>query len=184
MDYYVNIRIFPNIEFSDSILMNEIFSHLHNALVASGQCDIGVSFPNVDKTLGDILRLHGNKPSLEILLAMPWISRLIDYIEVSGITKIPANVNYRIVKRIQAKSSIERLIRRSVQKGWLTEEEAVRRVANGSEKKLSLPYLSIKSLSTGQKFRLFIEHGPVVASPSLGTFNAYGLSSNATIPWF
>ena len=71
-----------------------------------------------------------------------------------------------------------------MQKGWVTREEANLKIADEREKTLSLPYLRIKSQSTQQLFRLFIEHGPVVKKPITGKFSTYGLSSVATIPWF
>jgi len=164
--------------------MNELFSCLHKALVEYDKGDVGVSFPNVDKTLGALLRLHGHQSSLEQLMAILWTNRIKDNVSISAITPIPEDVSYRVVKRFQTKSSTERLIRRSVRKGWLTQEEASLRISNKSEKLLSLPYLRIKSLSTRQIFLLFVEHGPILTTPVTGAFSAYGLSSNATIPWF
>lgn len=184
MDYYVDILILPSAEFQESMLMNEVFSRLHKALVSYGQGEIGISFPNFDKKLGNILRLHGSQTSLQRLMSTQWMIRIMDYIKVSGITKIPETVNYRTLKRIQTKSSCERLFRRSIRKGWLTEEEASLKIIEKNNKRLSLPFLQLKSGSTEQRFRLFIEHGPILDSPIEGTFNAYGLSSHATIPWF
>lgn len=184
MNYYIDIRILPSPEFSDSLLMNELFLLLHKSLVMFGQGEVGVSFPNVNKALGDILRLHGHQSSLQRLMATPWIGGLMDYITISETIKIPDVVGYRVVKRIQAKSSSERLIRRSVRKGWLTEEEAILKIHSKSERKLSFPYLRMKSQSTRQMFRIFIEHGPILTNSVTGEFTAYGLSSNATIPWF
>jgi CRISPR-associated endonuclease Csy4 len=43
--------------------------------------------------------------------------------------------------------------------------------------------LNVGSQSTGHRFRLFAEHKPA-PFPVVGTFNAYGLSSTATVPWF
>ncbi len=184
MNYYIDIRVLPSSEFSDCILMNELFSRLHKVLVEFGNGEVGVSFPKVNKTLGDLLRLHGRQPVLQQLMATPWIGGLKDYIAVSGVNPIPENVSHRAVKRIQSKSSAERLIRRSVRKGWLTDEEAALKISDKSEKKLSLPYIRMKSHSTGQSFLLFVEHGPILSSPITGAFTAYGLSAHATIPWF
>lgn len=184
MNDYVDIRVLPDPDFSDSLMMNDLFSRLHKALVAFGQGEVGVSFPKVNITLGDYLRLHGHNSSLQRLMATHWIGRLEDYVVVSAITSIPKSVSYRVVKRVQAKSSSERLKRRSVKKGWLTQEEADLKISENTEKTLSLPYLKIRSHSTGQPFRLFIEHCPIVNTHVPGAFSAYGLSSTATIPWF
>lgn len=164
--------------------MSELFHRLHKALVAFGQGEVGISFPQFNKTLGDHLRLHGSYSSLQRLMGAPWIDGFEDYAVVSDITPIPGNISYRIVKRIQCKSSSERLRRRSVQKGWLTQEEANLKIADEKERVLSFPYLKIKSQSTQQFFRLFIEHGPLLKKPIPGKFSAYGLSTASTIPWF
>jgi CRISPR-associated endonuclease Csy4 len=41
----------------------------------------------------------------------------------------------------------------------------------------------LHSQSTGQPFRLFLDHRPCDTA-SAGPFNTYGLSTTATIPWF
>ncbi|WP_365781323.1 type I-F CRISPR-associated endoribonuclease Cas6/Csy4 [Oryzomicrobium sp.] len=46
------------------------------------------------------------------------------------------------------------------------------------------PDATLRSASTGQQFRLFIEHLPDQAGASPGAFSAYGLSPTATLPWF
>ena len=97
---------------------------------------------------------------------------------------IPTNVSYRNVKRAQSKSNSARLRRRSVAKGWLSEEEAKRKIPDNNNKYLKLPFVKVKSSSSGQQFRLFIDHGSILEEKTIGTFNAYGLSSSATIPWF
>lgn len=184
MDYYIDIRVLLSPDFSDCILMNELYQRLHKVLVGYGRGEVGVSFPQFKKTLGGHLRLHGNQLSLQRLMAESWIDGFNDYVVVSDITSIPESTSHRIVKRVQCKSSAERLRRRSVQKGWLTKEEANLIIADGREKTLSLPYLKLRSQSTQQFFRLFIEHGPVVTQPITGKFSTYGLSSIVTIPWF
>ncbi|MCL1552323.1 type I-F CRISPR-associated endoribonuclease Cas6/Csy4, partial [Xanthomonas nasturtii] len=50
---------------------------------------------------------------------------------------------------------------------------------------LSLPFVVLGSCSTGQaSFPLFIRHGPLLSEPKNGSFNSYGLSQEATVPWF
>ncbi|MDB2613919.1 type I-F CRISPR-associated endoribonuclease Cas6/Csy4 [Chlamydiales bacterium] len=184
MNYYIDIQMLPCSEFLSSYLMNEVFSRLHNALVHFGQSEVGVSFPYVEENLGDLLRLHGSQEALQRIMSNPWIGSMINYTKVSSIKLVPANTSYRTIRRVQSKSSPERLLRRSVKKGWLTEEEAILKLRDACEKNLSLPYINVKSQSTGQRFRLFVEHGPIIEKSNKGEFNAYGLSQNATVPWF
>lgn len=183
MDYYVDVTLLPCQEASDSFLMQVLFERLHK-IFTSSQGEIGISFPSFGKTLGNSLRLHGSDISLQRLMDTHWIEGVNDYVKVSFITKIPDVVTYRTVKRVQVKSNLERLMRRSIRKGWLTEEEAAIKIATGTSQTLSLPFIYLRSQSTKQSFRLFIEHGPIVSEPVSGVFNSYGLSSGATIPWF
>lgn len=185
MDYYIEIRVVPDPEFSDSVLLNALFAKLHRALVQTGHGGVGVSFPHVQpKSLGDAIRLHGNQDVLQRLMEVGWLKGLTDYTSASGIRTVPDTCRHRVVRRVQAKSSPERLYRRSVRKGWLTAEEATAKINAGKDHHLKLPYLQLKSSSTGQMFRLFIQHGEISNIPVAGTFSAYALSDGATIPWF
>ncbi|SLM32015.1 CRISPR-associated protein, Csy4 family [Desulfamplus magnetovallimortis] len=185
MDFYIEIKLLPDPEFKETILMNILFSKLHLALTENGHGEIGISFPFFEKTLGDTIRIHGSSSALERIQIINWLQGLQDYINMSDILRVPALTNFRIVKRIQTKSSIERLYRRSIKKGWITSEEAEKRIREQKVQRLKSPYVQIKSLSTGQYFPLFINHGEILKSSVRGEFSAYGLSvANATIPWF
>jgi len=184
MDHYIDIRVLPDPEFKESVLLNALFSKLHRALVERGNSEIGISFPAFGKTLGETLRIHGESSSLNRLMGDDWLRGLRDYTSTTSLSPVPSGVQYRTVKRLQAKSSAQRLRRRSVAKGWLSEEEAIVSIPLLKEKRLSAPYLQMKSHSTAQAFKLFVEHSPVVDKPVKGSFSAYGFSATATIPWF
>ena len=184
MDYYIDIKLLPDTEFSSSILMNALYAKLHRALAAAGQGEIGVSFPLAQKTMGNSIRLHGSQSTLQRLMAINWLKGLTDYTSISAITVVPENCKHRVVKRVQAKSSAERMYRRSVKKGWLTAEEADAKIATSKEQHLKQPFVQLKSQSTGQSFCLFIQQGKLLDASVGGGFSAYGLSDVATIPWF
>ncbi len=187
MDHYLDIRLRPDPEFTPPLLMSALFSKLHRVLVQSGQDSIGVSFPEHDAeqpSLGSCLRLHGLRLGIERLMALNWLNSMQDHIEVMSIRPIPKTVSYCIVQRVQAKSSAERLRRRAIKHLGLNEAQALERIPDTIEKRIHLPFVSIRSQSTGQRFRLFIEHRKLQPTPSNGRFNAYGLSRQATIPWF
>jgi CRISPR-associated endonuclease Csy4 len=184
MKYYVEVRIRPDIEFNPTILMNEVFFRLHKVLFNLGNSEVGLSFPEVNITLGSLVRLHGDEIKLQEILSTSWADDILDYVEISKVSPIPNVSGYRVVRRVQIKSNPERLLRRSVKKGWISEEEAVQRLQKESPKSTSLPYIKLKSFSTGQMFRLYIEHGPVLENPVDGEFSDYGLSSSKTVPWF
>ncbi|QHM69952.1 type I-F CRISPR-associated endoribonuclease Cas6/Csy4 [Mixta intestinalis] len=184
MDHYQDIRLLPDPEFSLQQLMSVLFAKLHRALVEMGSQQVGVSFPQVKGDLGNTLRLHGSAQDLALLQQQPWLKGMRDHIELGEIQPVPSSVQYRTVRRVQVKSSAERLRRRSVKKGWLSEEQARCQIGVSAEQRSQLPYVRLKSASTGQAFPLFIAHGPLRNSASEGSFSAYGLSATATIPWF
>ncbi|RAW98223.1 MULTISPECIES: type I-F CRISPR-associated endoribonuclease Cas6/Csy4 [unclassified Photorhabdus] len=184
MDYYFEIRVLPDLEFSQQDLMAALFAKLHRALGQLGNGQVGVSFPRAGKTLGNTLRIHGSSETLNDLQTLPWLKGLRDYTEVIDSQPIPQETKYRCVSRVQVKSSAERLRRRAIKKGWLTEEQARQRIPISKEQRSHLPFLSLKSLSSGQSFLLFVEQGPIEDKPTSGVFSSYGLSSSATIPWF
>lgn len=184
MDYYVNINIIPNSEIPEPILMSYVYQKLHNAFVKLRNNAIGVSFPNHADNLGDCLRLHGAMNALQNLFASEWLGSLSDYVSVSPVTKIPVILGYRQVRRVQSKSSPERLRRRSIKKGWIRYEDSSEVAFDSQPRFLSLPFVTLRSQSSGQPFLLFVDHGPVLPAPVVGEFSSYGLSKLATVPWF
>jgi CRISPR-associated endonuclease Csy4 len=187
MDHYLEIRLLPDPEFVPSVLMNALFAKLHRALVELESSAIGISFPDVRQeqlALGDRLRLHGQASDLQRLMARNWMIGMRDHITLNGPNQVPAVTSHRTVRRVQAKSSPERLRRRLMKRKGITEEEARRAIPDNAAKQLKLPFVTIKSRSTGQEFRLFIDHQPVQSELKEGEFSCYGLSPTATVPWF
>jgi CRISPR-associated endonuclease Csy4 len=187
MDHYVDIRALANPEISVPQVLNVAANKLHAALVALRASDVGVSFPRFrlePVSLGDTVRLHGHKERLAELLDTGFLNSLKDYVRVSDIGSVPEAAVYRVVRRVQVDSNVDRIRRRQIRRHGWTEEEARRRIPNSAERRLNLPYLQMKSRSTGQAFRLFIEHQDCRPTPVAGAFNSYGLSRSATVPWF
>ncbi|TKJ91338.1 type I-F CRISPR-associated endoribonuclease Cas6/Csy4 [Erwinia persicina] len=184
MDYYQDIRVVADAEVSEQVIMARLFMRLHQFTGKVAEGRIGISFPQVKKTLGNQLRIHGTQADLTTLKQSSWLQGVLDYISCGEITAIPQTVSWRVVRRVQVKSSAERLRRRSVSKGWLSEAEAQQRISVCDEQRSHLPYLLIKSGSNGHAYPLFIEHGPIQSSQTTGSFNSYGLSATQTIPWF
>ena len=183
MDKFIDITLMPDPEFEAQQLLNALFSKLHRAIGEAAPGEIGVSFPKVGKRLGDQLRLHGTQDSLATLMALPWLQGMRDYCQVSDSNDVPEKVQYRTVRRIQAKSAHNKRMR-SIRKGWLTEDEAYQRIPDDQQKSLKLPFIQMRSLSNGNPMRVYIEHGELKDEPVAGEFNAYGLSAQTTIPWF
>jgi CRISPR-associated endonuclease Csy4 len=184
MESYLDIRVLSDPEFGEVMLMAALVAKLHRALGERARGDIGVSFPHHGLTLGNCLRLHGTATALNELEAKCWRKGLNDYVSCDAISMVPQRAVWRAVSRFQPKGNPERLLRRSVRKGWLSEEEADQRKDGMTQEMTTLPFLNMKSLSNKNAFRLFIRHGEIVAQPVKGKFSSYGLSSDATIPWF
>ena len=187
MDHHVDIQVRPDPEFPAHQLMSALYTKLHRALVAQACTGIGVSFPGVDAQaphLGTCLRLHGDLAALSALLESDWLTGMRDHVALTPPTQVPDIAQYRALKRVQVKSSPERLRRRLMRRHNIDEQEARQRIPDESARFARLPFLQLRSTSTGQTFRLFIDHGPIQSSAVTGGFNAYGLSQGGTIPWF
>ncbi|TCT20164.1 type I-F CRISPR-associated endoribonuclease Cas6/Csy4 [Thiobaca trueperi] len=188
MDHYLEITLLPDPEFAPTVLMNALFAKLHRGLVDLSSTRIGVSFPGMRKepksrSLGERLRIHGSLADLRGLMDLPWLTGMRDHILFQGPEPIPDQVSDCRVRRVQAKSSPERLRRRLMRRRGIGEEAARQCIPDALEVRLDLPFVTLKSRSTGQTFRLFIEQQAVSQSIA-GEFNNYGLSLTATVPWF
>ncbi|WP_338849650.1 type I-F CRISPR-associated endoribonuclease Cas6/Csy4 [Massilia sp. W12] len=187
MDHYIEIRVLPDPEFPEPVLMNALFAKLHRALCDAGRGEIGLSFPGLQEqrhTLGAVLRLHGAAPALARLMALDWLKGLRDYTQVSPVTPVPAGATHCSLLRKQFKSSPERLLRRSIKRGRMTPEQAREKLEQSEARLGQGPFLRITSRSTAQQFRLYVQRGPSQPQPVAGVFNDYGLSKQATVPWF
>ncbi|TCK60433.1 type I-F CRISPR-associated endoribonuclease Cas6/Csy4 [Seleniivibrio woodruffii] len=183
MQYYTDIKIQPNPEIAPQVVLNMLYEKLHLVLAEQKRNDVGISFPEADKNLGTVLRLHGELDPLQDVLEHRFVKVMQDYALVGRIKKIPEKTGYLLVSRVQAKSSPERLRRRSMKCLGLTEEQAKEKIPDSKAKFLDLPFIILNSRSTGQKFRLFIRQSEQTAGTA-GEFSTYGLSTKATVPKF
>jgi CRISPR-associated endonuclease Csy4 len=187
MDSYIELQLLPDPEFPANMLMNALFAKLHRGLVSGGEGRVGISFPDVEQKgvgLGARLRLHGTGTDLERLMSANWLQGMRDHLSCSPVSPVPATAAYRVVRRVQAKSSPERERRRLIARKGITPDAAMQAIPDSSAEALRLPYLLLSSQSTQQQFRLFVEHLPAQKEAVQGMFSAYGLSADATVPWF
>lgn len=186
MDHYLDIRVLPTPEIAEPHVLNVLAGKLHLVLAEMQSDDIGVSFPRFQldpPRLGNLLRLHGSRARLEQLMQRPWTAGVTDYIRVGEVTAVPTTKSHCTVRRVQVRSSADRIRRRQMRRHGWSLEEARARIPDTIERRLNLPFLSLRSSSTGQLFRIFIEQRQS-DSPVPGRFNTYGLSQAATVPWF
>ncbi len=185
MDYFFEIKIMEDPEFSAPILMNALFSKLHRALVEVSQGEIAVSFPQYkQRSLGKVLRLHGSLAALERLETVIWRKGLGDYTEVSAILPVPEAHQHCLVSRVHAQGNLESVRRRAMKRHSISYEEACTQIPKLETKQLELPFVQIKSQSTGETFRLFIKQTSCLPTDVDQPFSKYGLSSTTSVPWF
>ena len=187
MDHYLELALLPDPEFSQPLLMNALLAKFHRALHDLRRDDIGISFPDVSQrplTLGARLRVHGSEQALGSLQRTDWLRGMRDHVRCTGPDAVPSAVQYRCISRVQVDSNPERLRRRLIKRHGISEEEARQRIPESRGKTCNLPYAQLRSKTSGEMFRLFVQHGPLLDCAREGTFGGYGLSSQATVPWF
>jgi CRISPR-associated endonuclease Csy4 len=168
-------------------VLAKAFSAIHLALVNLRTSAVSVSFPEQDdqiQSLGACLRVMGPARDVEAVAALPWHRVVQDQASVSNVGAVPDTQQFRGVRRVQAKSNVERLRRRYVARHGVAYDEACRLIQDDARQTLDLPWLRIKSHSSHQEFRLFLRMDDSRTDLVPGDFNAYGLSATATIPWF
>ncbi|MDR6674475.1 type I-F CRISPR-associated endoribonuclease Cas6/Csy4 [Xanthomonas sp. 1678] len=188
MQHYLDLQLRPDPDIAPHHLLGALYARLHRGLVELGTSHIGVSFPGYDDkapSLGSHLRLHGTESALQGLMATSWLKGMGDHLSISGIALVPGGTSHRQVTRVQAKSSPARLRRRAMRRHGWDADTAIERLPDAAAERLRLPFVTLGSRSTGQAaFPLFIRHGPMLQEARQGLFNSYGLSHEATVPWF
>jgi CRISPR-associated endonuclease Csy4 len=185
--HYIDIRVIPDPETSAPQLLGALYDHLHLALVQQRLDTVGVSFPGysvIPRALGNVLRLHGGDAVLRQLLQTDWLKGMRDHVRLSEFSVAPADAPHRTVQRRQFKTSAERLRRRRMKRKGETGQQAAAAIPDTVERRPNLPYVHLRSHSTGQPFCLFIALGQLTSHATGGQFNSHGLSTVATVPWF
>jgi len=183
MNHYLDIRLRPDAEMRENVLLNKVYTKLHKALFALRSTDIGVSFPKYRVKLGGVLRIHGTRDRLMALQTMNWLGGLIGYCDVSDITPVPEQAKFRTVSRKQSNMT-ESKSRRLIKRGTLSPEEVKGYKAKMFAQGLDNPYLELESRSNGHKHRRYIQFGELLDVQAEGEFDQFGLSKAATVPWF
>ena len=183
MDYYLDICTKPDAEMRQNLLLNMVYTKLHKELFDRKATDIGVSFPEYRVLLGGVIRLHSTQQKLQSLYESDWLGGLSGYCKLIGVRRVPTDVKYRTISRVQS-TMTESKLRRLVKRGSITDDDVreyrAKMFANG----LDNPYLELQSISTGHKHRRYLAFGSLQEAPTAGEFDQFGLSKTATIPWF
>ncbi|WP_394230581.1 type I-F CRISPR-associated endoribonuclease Cas6/Csy4 [Shewanella colwelliana] len=183
MDSYIDICLQPDAEMREAELSSKVFTKFHKALVKLKTNKIGISFPLVNLKLGKIFRIHGEASLLNDLQGLHWLGPLSGYCQLSDILTVPENTQHRIVSEKRSNLSKAKL-RRLIARGSIDKEGEKRYKVQMLNQGFDNPYLDLFSGSTRQVFRKFFELSDVTSQRSDGTFDTYGLSHSASIPWF
>lgn len=184
MDSYIDIRLQPDEEMRENVLLNKVYTKLHKGLHSIGSTNIGVSFPDYKVLLGKVVRLHSSENSLTEFQSHNWLGGLSGYCKVSEVLPIPQRVKYRHISRWQSNMS-ESHLRRLIKRGSIKKEEIKAYKAKMFANQMTtLPYLELESTSTGKHHRRYIQMSDLCQEPVVGDFDTFGLSKVATIPWF
>jgi len=183
MNSYIEIKIDPDAEMRENVLLNKVYTKLHKRLCNLSSSCIGISFPEYNIKLGRILRIHGENQRLQELQSENWIGGLAGYCNISEILQIPEQVKYRTVSRKQTNMSPAKL-RRLIKRNSIQPEEIKRYKAKMFQQGIDNAFLELESTSNGNRHRRYIEFGYLANEPVTGDFDQFGLSNQATVPWF
>ena len=187
MDHFVDVVLRTDPELPTHILLGAVYAKAHQWLVSQRSTDIAICFPEYSlrpPSLGRRLRLLSSQNTLQLMMQSNWVYGLQDFVSLSAVVAVPESVEHRTLRRVQVKSSPERLRRRLMKRHGLDAAEARARLPDSLAATLPLPYIHVQSRSTQQSFRLFLQLGPPVPERVDGAFNSYGLGQAATVPWF
>ena len=193
LNFYQNIRLFPDEETGAKEIGEVLFLQLHLAFVENkdlgGNSRYAVSFPEYSKgggkgSFGRLFRVFASTKEDLSALDLPRIcNRLSGYAECTGIAPVPKAYSFLRFFRVQGKSNAEALARRMSRRKGIPLEEAKETYRDFKPAMLNLPYINIKSFSTKQTFSLSI-NCVCEAEERDGTFTLYGLSSGGNVPDF
>ena len=199
MNYYFDIIMQADEDIPIFHIRNKAYDKLHKAMYDLNSKNIGISFPNKhgekDKNLklGDTIRLHGGKESLEKLQNLNYLSSLSDYCKTSKILPIPSEIKgHQVISRIRQtmnESKLRKRVAYQKEKGILkTEDEAKAYIKQYKDtmfkQSLREPYLEIPSTSTKNRYRIYLKFKELQDKENIGEFNQFGISKESTVPVF
>lgn len=183
MEYFIEIKLQKNKDLKPNVLLNSVYANLHRRLYDLDAKTIGICFPDYRVILGSRLRVHGSLQDLTTFQSVDWLGELKKYCAVSDIEKVPQDVQYRTISRIQSTMSLSKL-RRLIKRGTIKEDDAKKYKVEMLKKGLDNPYVELVSASNGKLHRRYFQFGELQSERVSGEFDVFGLSKEATVPWF
>ncbi|MGD9718650.1 MAG: type I-F CRISPR-associated endoribonuclease Cas6/Csy4 [Sulfurimonadaceae bacterium] len=183
MDYFIEMKLQKNSVLRPNVLLNNVYTQVHRRLYDMQCTTIGVSFPDYRIILGQRVRLHGSLDELKRFLSIDWLGDLKKYCTIGDIEKVPPNVQHRTISRVQSTMSQSKL-RRLIERGTINEEDVKKYKIEMLKKGLDNPYVELVSGSNGKLHRRYLQIGEPQNESVSGEFDSFGLSKQATVPWF
>lgn len=195
MEYYQELTIIPSLEVPMYFIWSRVYQQLHLGLVErqdeNGIVPFGVSFPqyqfeNGKGRIGEKLRVFAkSEAELYELGIKKWMQRLQDYVHITGIREVPKNKQgYAVYRRVHKENSAEQKAARFLRRHRdVTDYEQVVKMFSQKVRKCEYPYITQKSLTNSNAFRLYIAKVHCEKSVYEG-FGTYGLSNSSTVPEF
>jgi CRISPR-associated endonuclease Csy4 len=183
MGHYIEVKLKPDVELRANVLLNKVYTKFHKALFDLNSSAIGVSFPDYQLKLGSRMRIHGEQAELEKLQSLNWLGELTGYYVVTDIRKTPEQTQHRVISRKQSNMTQAKL-NRLLKRGTIAPEQTRQYKAKMFSQSLDNPFLELESSSNGHMHRRYLAFGELQAESVTGQFDYFGLSNQATIPWF
>lgn len=197
MYYFIELSLIPDESVPTGFVMGKVMDVLHLCFVnlqkEIGHNPVGLSFPEyrydpeakgeTKGCLGTKIRLYAQTEAhLEALNLKQQLRRFEDYVHVRATREDEAKLGFACFKRVQCRSSAERLARRRMDYVGESLEQAKQHFQSFAEQKTDLPFAHLHSQSSEQAFRLFIAKQPVAEPSAVWQFSSYGLSATVGVP--
>lgn len=191
MKNYIEIELKPAFDMPYHVLLSKIAQQLHFGLV--NKISLGISFPQYSekrKTLGNIVRVFGTTEQLEQFDINEVLNHYLENVTITDVLDVPNVTKFGTYSRHRSNyghtyAGLARAARRKAKRSGMSYEEAFEYLESfdiGEDNQL--PFVSIKSVSTGGIFRLPIKFTICPAENVVEKFNSYGLSKVNTVPVF
>jgi CRISPR-associated endonuclease Csy4 len=196
MNYYIELTLIDNPDFTIYELWSKLYRQLHLTFVEHKDerelISYGMSFPqyrfNSAKNVGFLgakLRIFASKEQLEALHLTEVLNSLIDYVHITGVREVPQDkiTGFACYYRARPKDSVEQRILHQAKRRQISIQEATEHFKGYVQHSLDLPFIGLKSSSSLMRFKLLI--GKAISDHErIGKFGSYGLSNSSTVPEF
>ena len=192
MKKYIEIELKAGFYMPYHVLLSKVIQQLHFGFVNNKT--LGISFPQYSlkrHTLGDSIRLFGTTEELQQFDIVEVLNQYADNVIISEILDVPEKVKtYASFSRYRYNygntyAGLARAARRKAKRSDMSYDEAFEYLKSFNiDEPEHLPFVSIKSVSTGGIFRLYVNYTECSAEKVVEEFNSYGLSAVNTVPMF